>query len=441
MKRLRIVVALLAIAMMVGSSAWAFNGTDHVKVAPNGKGDMLIFPWFLVGDNGISSKISVINTSNNYSVVAKVIYRSFNWSQEVLDHLIYLSPNDVWVASIEMVNGKATLVCNDDSMLGNSTEFADKVPVKQPLATPSKGGVAWDNDGNTFGYVEVIESVAIPAIDAAAGPITKTDGKIAKSKIKAVYDDPAVLPSNPYYSPKNVLTGYQENSNGVNRTFTRARVFADYGNTAKLNVVNETYLGLLSRNTVAEVEAAIASLDVALPYLAKVEGDWTLHFFNFPTKVSGYNSTAPKTYKPYTESPYWTLVAGADAQKCERFGYNIYDLLENSPTNPGSIFSPVIETTPQMCYEVNPFSIVYTSGSLFAEGWVRYNWANTGAPKTGDTREKKNAITYLGSPVLSSAVIFNSNAKAWGWAEAESAYSYAPVVVDGVAYPYYPFSN
>lgn len=427
MKRLRIVVALLAIAMMLGSTAWALNGDDHVKVAPNGKGDLMFFPWFLVGDGGIQSKLTVINTSNDYSVVAKVVYRSFNWSAELLDHLIYLSPNDVWVAELKMVNGKATLVCTDDSMLGSTTEFADKVPVSQALATPAQAGTAWDFDSNTFGYIEVIESAAAPV-----SVLSKTDGKVAKSAIKEWYDKAGTTPV--LFPPVNVLTGYQENSNGLNNTFVRARVFADYLNTAKLSVLNETFLGQDANNTLAELEAAMSNYDVALPYLAKATYDWTFHFFSFPTKMSARNSTAPETYKPNTiPSPYWTLVG----EKCEKYTFDIYDLKENSPTTPGVIFSPYRPGDyPEMCYEVNVNFIAYQADTLFTEGWVRYNWANGPAAKAGLTQDE-SAISYVGTPVFSSAVIFNGS----GWAEAESAYSFGQVGVGGAVYDYYPYSE
>ncbi len=186
MKKFIACLAVLMIAMMMGGSAWAFNAEDHVKVAPNGKGDLLIFPYYFAYPGDYSTQITVINTSNSHSVVAKVIYRSFNWSAEVLDHLIFLSPNDVWTGKLVNVNGVATLQSNDDSILGSApsgtafaldSNFGNITPVNEPL----KGVPCPDQDNNLMGYVEVIEAAA--RLENKAGTGYEPGMRVAKRHI------------------------------------------------------------------------------------------------------------------------------------------------------------------------------------------------------------------------------------------------------------------
>ncbi|MCX5880715.1 MAG: hypothetical protein NTU74_02585 [Deltaproteobacteria bacterium] len=319
MKKFKVCLAVLMIAMMMGGSAWAFNATDHVKVAPNGKGDLLIFPYFFAYPGGYSTKITVINTSSSQSVVAKVVYRSWNWSAELLDHLIFLSPNDVWTGTLVNVNGVATLQSNDDSILGRmpsgtafatESDFGNITPVNQPLGAPN----CPSEDTNTEGYIEVIEAASRVESQATTG--YAPGQRVAK---KHIYDwyynyvNDFNIQNGPY-SPVNVLTGYQENSFGQGgATLKQANVFADYFNFTKLDLSRPTWLGELSNNSLAELEAAMGKGDVSLPYIAKPNGDSSVHIFNFPTKLSTQNSPSCSVYAVNPRSPYWVLVNS----KCE----------------------------------------------------------------------------------------------------------------------------
>ena len=437
MKKFKVCLAVLMIAMMMGGSVWALDAKDHVKVAPNGKGDLLIFPWYFAMPGGYDTKITVINTSNEYNVVAKVIYRSYSWSVELLDHMIYLSPNDVWTGRLTSKDGIPTLVSTDDSILGRyvsglatADDFANMPgnDVKQPLHSPSEYGCP-ATDSNSFGYIEVIEAAAIPT--AAGVKVAKKDIYNAYALIK-----PADLLPPSAYSPANVLTGYQENFIVFSATLKRAVVFADYKNTFKLNVGANTKLGKDANNSLAEVEAAMGKHSVALPYVSRANGDMSMHIFNFPTKLSLEGSAACSAggYKPYYASPYWNLVVS----QCETYTRNTYDLMENTPGG-GQIFSPITTNTTTMCEEVHlNFTDYSAAAAAYTEGWVRYNWGKSADEKYGSTQSGV-PISFTGTPVLPS-VLYWTDSKA-NWAEADAAYTNGVVKVNGVQLNYYHYSH
>ena len=94
----RILFALVMVALLV-VPAVAQNLANHVTVAPNYKGDLLIYPVYAALD-GLDTNFTVINTSNVQSTVVKVVFRSWKNSLELLDFLIYLSPNDVFKCTL-----------------------------------------------------------------------------------------------------------------------------------------------------------------------------------------------------------------------------------------------------------------------------------------------------------------------------------------------------
>ncbi len=426
MKKFKVCLAVLMIAMMMGGTVYAFDRADHVKVAPNGKGDLLIFPWYFAMPAGYDTKISVTNTSPVHNVVAKVVYRSFSWSTEVLDHLIYLSPNDVWTGRLVNVGGVATLQSDDDSMLGRfvsgaatEADFANVTPVRQPLAVTYCTG-----DTNTFGYIEVVEAASI---------LTPAGVKVAKKDIYNWYAGLTNVLANP---PVNVLTGYQENFIGLSSTLKRAVVFADYKNTAKLNNSTESYLGQNANNTLAELEAAMGKYDVGLPYVARQNGDMALHIFNFPTKLSLANSASCNAYHYYYDSPYWASVF----YQCETYTRNTYDLMENTPSGTGQIFSPIAPgVTSTMCEEVHlNFTNYSAAAAAYTEGWVRYNWGQSKNTKYG-FEQSKLPISFTGTPVLASVLYWTDSGA--NWAEADASYTDGVVKENNVQLNYYHYSH
>jgi hypothetical protein len=96
------VLAGLAGAAGIASTAQAVN------LNPDGLGQVLIYPYYTVnatadGESNITV-LSVVNTTEEAKAV-KVRFNEGQNSQEVLDFNLYLSPFDVWTASVQLKEG------------------------------------------------------------------------------------------------------------------------------------------------------------------------------------------------------------------------------------------------------------------------------------------------------------------------------------------------
>jgi hypothetical protein len=134
MKRFLMAVAFVLAVLTMGTSAWAYSYTDHVSVAPNGKGDLLILPLYVAAD-GWTSRIVIVNSSTTRSAVAKLVVRSYFFSQELKDFLVYLSPADMWIGYIryDKKTGKTQVYSTDSSVLYDSGIAPEDIP--EPFAT------------------------------------------------------------------------------------------------------------------------------------------------------------------------------------------------------------------------------------------------------------------------------------------------------------------
>jgi hypothetical protein len=459
MKKFRFCLVLLAVFAIMGGTAFAYDQTDHVKFAPNGEGDLIFFPWYLAASGGWQTQISVINTSNSYSTVAKVVIRSHNWSDELLDFLIYLSPNDVWTGYIRYGAQGTYIYSDDDSILVSKpvglmlqtevpTYFASPTnPVSMPffpVKCPGASKIDNKTDSTDYGYIEVLEVNSTTALGT---------GKLTKEKVFNWYEVDSIggvtVPR--IINTVNILTGYQEFQNteaGSYSALTRAQVFADWHNTSFQGTGANTGLVSGSNNTIGELEAAMAKTNVALPYIWKGAAA-TLHFFTFPTKQSfGFKNagaTVPcdsydGTVLPLKIGDYW----GANpaslnpntrvAYKCLTYTSTGYDLKENTVTS--GPFSGG-GTTQKMCEEMQWIS-AYIPGDLFTEGWIRYAWAVT--PTIFTLQAPALLGSFNGTPVLSSALYI----RAASVSQAEAAWTQRYVTVPssaGVAYPYYQYAD
>ncbi|MCK4378814.1 MAG: hypothetical protein KAW01_05695, partial [Deltaproteobacteria bacterium] len=234
-------LTLLCLAFLA-TPAMSANLFDHVSLAPNLKGDLLIYPLFMAG-SGVETNFEVINTSNTDSVVAKVVVRSHHYSRELLDFLIYLTPNDVFKATLKYDGGKYVLVSTDGSMCINAcpdlTCASAAIPLEFELADPCDGIV----DSKDYGYIEVIESWSISTIDGRLPRLAKgTDGTIDKQDLCEAY----ALFVDGEYEPRtvNVLTGFAELVfPGADYALYQPTVLKDYDNEWPLNVSRLTVLG------------------------------------------------------------------------------------------------------------------------------------------------------------------------------------------------------
>jgi hypothetical protein len=100
MKRNSLTTAVVAgIAGTVGIA----NLASAVNLNPDGLGQVLIYPYYTVNDNGSGKELqtlfSVVNTTDQGKAVKVRFVEGYN-SREVRDFHVYLSPYDVWTATL-----------------------------------------------------------------------------------------------------------------------------------------------------------------------------------------------------------------------------------------------------------------------------------------------------------------------------------------------------
>lgn len=117
MKRNSLTTAVVAgIAGTVGIA----NIASAVNLNPDGLGQVLIYPYYTVNSNGsganLATLFSVVNTTNQGKAVKVRFVEGYN-SREVRDFHVYLSPYDVWTATLFKLpdQTQANLVTDDNS--------------------------------------------------------------------------------------------------------------------------------------------------------------------------------------------------------------------------------------------------------------------------------------------------------------------------------------
>jgi len=415
MKKLFKYVAVFALILVVGSSAWANTYSEHVKIAPNGQGDLLYFPFYLANSGGWETKITITNTDMVSSVVAKVSVRDAKISQDILDFLIFLSPADVWTGRLQYnaAMKAVTLKSEDDSVQNSTGAFASAAA---PFEYALRSAVEYVD--YTQGYIEVIEANSFGLAPFAPG--------VPKSAISAAYG--LKMYDRQYTIP--ALSGKMEVKNviaGLNATLS-ATTLQNYNNTVYLSPGQSSVVGLQesvngvpvsgSQNVLQEVEAALSKTEVAMPYVKNAAGESAYHIFTFPTKYSNWlgqtrNSDFFTDHGKLTACNSSVTLLGA-----VEYVLDIFDLRENRK-NP-VLVSPYIGT--YLCYEMNFLStlaIEQTSAQVtaevfpFAEGWARYSFGNIinppiydGYVTVGQNKNFQN-LTYTGAPVIASYLYFD----------------------------------
>ncbi len=95
-----------ALAAAVVGIAGLANMSNAINVNPDGTGQILIYPYYTI-EAGNDTLISVVNTANEVKAVKVRIKEGVN-SRDVLDFSVYMSPFDVWTATIRTnPNGNA----------------------------------------------------------------------------------------------------------------------------------------------------------------------------------------------------------------------------------------------------------------------------------------------------------------------------------------------
>jgi hypothetical protein len=389
------IFGMALMVLLVSAPLWAYDTTDFVTVAQPMQGDLLFYPVYAAG-SGLQTKFTVINSSDTYSVVAKVVLRSHKYSQEVLDFLIYLSPNDTFDATISFANGKYQLMTSDNSLvLGSGVQATETAPLTFQLAVPCDGIV--DNAG--FGYIEVIETWAVDLPKDTDGTVPKISTSTYEPGIFQAYN--AWAPAQDGYNTINTLSGYSEiDFVGADYAAYEATALQDYDLESKLGVAVETLLGDNARNTLCEIEAALAKNHLVLPYYDTADSA-SLPILTFPTKeaLCPADWDAGETVPDGDEArgPFWSSHGDAGPFNVT-YSLTYYDKEEHKLTKTCD-HSPC-PTNPELDLEEEVNFVLLDSP--FAAGWARASFAQTttctaagpGANGTGVT------VGYGGAPII-----------------------------------------
>jgi len=193
--RKKLLPSVMAAALVSG---FAFSGSANaVEVAADGTGQVLLGPLYIVAARHAetdevlvrgTTHIRIINSSSTHAVKARIAFRSKVNCTEVLDFILYLSPNDAWRGRVVNVDDQAYLVSDDDSVrnLPNDDSFAS-VEGKTANVKFFDVNLA-GNDYNEMGIFEVIGAYsARGTVITPLGNVIVEQG-MSKFELRKIFD-------------------------------------------------------------------------------------------------------------------------------------------------------------------------------------------------------------------------------------------------------------
>jgi hypothetical protein len=427
--------------MLVGGSAFA-GLTDTVRVSGDGVGDLLIAPAYFIG-GGMTTDLKVINTSMTDSVVAKVVFHHPVTSAEVLDFLIYLTPGDVWKATVkcEVVGADGNCTTSTVTSADGSMQY-DVLTYKDVNGNTLATGVMVGSDGKTLATDVPFASDKLPAVissadggrsplpnqgyvtivESRAAKVANVQGRFApgvlKTALKANYD--AAVGVGPDETP-NVLTGTVTANAGSLGSATLPMVAVqNFDNSVKQVVATNT--GLASYHTVGDLEDALWTNNYVVPY--KVAADAiSLVTFTFPTKLAYSNAVEgqyPFALSTSKDAIGAGVVGGADVLVSAT-------AFDNDEQNYAAAFnvSPLPQSTSTRVSEFQWLLIGKTGTGAplsvpYGEGWL--NVVYTAPATAAATQSNGNVAVNAGRSGAPGVVtVMNKQAGNFTWAYAASA--------------------
>lgn len=167
---------LLAIGVAAALGAVSGAASAAVGVQQTGVGHINVIPYYSV-QGGNATLISITNTDVVNGKAVKVRFRGAEYSDDVFDFQLFLSPGDVWTGTVS-ANAAGTLAqlsTSDKSCTLPATVNQEFVNIRLPDAKKTTGTLE--------GYVEIIELGDVPyTFDAATN--TWTAGNALGTAIK-----------------------------------------------------------------------------------------------------------------------------------------------------------------------------------------------------------------------------------------------------------------
>lgn len=155
---------LLAAGVAVALGALSGVASAAVSVNAGGVGQINVLPYYSVQE-GNDTLISITNTDVLRGKAVKVRFRGAEWSDDVFDFQIFLSPGDMWTGAITKDGNLARMSTSDSTCTLPATINQAFVPVR---LDPDRQDV-----GTLEGYVEVITMADIPATGTGTNNLTE----------------------------------------------------------------------------------------------------------------------------------------------------------------------------------------------------------------------------------------------------------------------------
>lgn len=155
-------VLALSVAAVMGGGAGAVSAqtADRLVFNPEGVGHILIVPYFST-QSGNATLLNIVNTDTVNGKALKVRFRGASNSDDVYDFQLFLSPSDVWTASITQgASGLARLTTSDRSCTVPANVNGDFITSR---LNPALSGDALANETRE-GYVEILNMGDIPSV-------------------------------------------------------------------------------------------------------------------------------------------------------------------------------------------------------------------------------------------------------------------------------------
>ena len=141
---------LLAAGVAVALGALSGAASAALQVNATGIGAINVVPYYSVQD-GNETLLSIVNTDTVNGKAVKVRFRGADWSDDVFDFQVFLSPGDVWTASVTQ-KGNAAFIVSRDSTCTLPASLKDQgFPF---MASRLQSSLA--NTGTLEGYIEVM---------------------------------------------------------------------------------------------------------------------------------------------------------------------------------------------------------------------------------------------------------------------------------------------
>jgi hypothetical protein len=414
---------VLVSAVLAGMSA---AGAAHaVYDDPNGRGQVLIYPYYTV-QAGHNTYISVVNTESSSVKVVKVRFREGRNSREVLDFNLYLSPSDVWAGAIIPADSAVAtsggrlittdVSCTNPAIPSTGVDFRNYL-----YSGTNDDGAGTGLDRTREGYVEMIEMGVLnpatapgnAAVHGASGSPTCTGltGQVVATVAAAI-----LAPSGGLTGTGTLINVADGKDMGYNAealsNLTAAAIYFDIGNdtpnfanadpTSIVTSGNRVYLNTFAATPLGRNNAVSSVIDHStvineyiLDTATKSNTDWVV---TFPTK-SAYVTTAGAT-APFTNK---FTASGA----CEAISFTFFNREERGATAAGGDFSPLPPgaAPSSLCWEstvvsirngaahvptgstsgvfgsVNTTPVTVTTG--FQNGWAVMSFVGTNATAVG----------------------------------------------------------